>query len=261
MNRRRRVRGRDGCRVVERGETAPRDPRGQRNGHVQCRANDERAVQPERGYQPQAGCHHAGDGARCVHRVQEGRVPAHAVRRTAHGPEHERIRHAHQRGRHDEHDARERDTRDGQQRRRVFDGRRDDHERRVRPPQCDGRRERACGDQQFNQRKRANRLPQSIGPASGQIAADCQAAHETCEHGAGGLNRDAEDEAQLARPEHLIDQGHGAREQEGGVEPRHGRVPGFEGARVPGCQGARVPGCQGARVRRCDRCAGRQKRP
>ena len=182
------------------------EKRGCCHAEVDRRGDLHRAGQPHPRDEHVTGRERPDQGPRRVRRVEQRGAPPDLARSRECASQHERHRRAHHR------------RRDEQDRRRAGEARKSEHAGLIsaargdlavdRRHPCQERRRRQRGKpyERFRGREPSQRKPDAIRQSTSQVAAQRQSAHEGGEHGAGRVHGDAEDQAEEADPDDLIDQ-------------------------------------------------------
>ena len=170
--------------------------------------------------QIKAGDKGADNGAGGVDGVQQTDASADAILAGDRRLNHQRQGGAHQRGRHDQDDEGDNEANDCDRRQRI-------RQRWVnRDPglrQCvedDRRYESGNADQRFRNAEGRERPRDAGGQAPGGEAANAETGHEAGEHGAGGIDGDAEHQREQPQPHHLVHERADARAEEQEQEQR-----------------------------------------
>ncbi len=176
--------------------------------------DQQRLAQSDQLDQEQAGSERSDDRAERVDRVEAAEFPTHHVVVSDQIPRQRGKRGTHQdRGRAEGRD-REGESDQGEHRRVLLERGECAAVDLMQAPECGGGQQDGDDYQQLEDGVHPQRIPDAVGQAPSDNAADCHPAEEACQDGRDRLGRVAEDQDQLASPYDFVHQASEPRQQE-----------------------------------------------
>ena len=191
---------------------------------IDDRGDPERPRDAQLRNHPDAGDERAGDSARGVAGVEQRDLPAENRSARERGLHDERQRRTHQGRRDDEDGKGQGESHEGHDERPPVEEAVEADVQRFDAGERERRGQRGDGDAGLGCGEDDERPPHAIGQAPGRRAPEREASHEGGEDRARRVDGDAEDQCQQPHPEHLVDEGADAGQEEKQEEWRQRRA-------------------------------------